>query len=152
MSREIHDSYGLARLSRLPLRPSRQGRLFGSKIATHSHIFELTIHSASVREEDIITDEKPIVRVLLTPAQLASLITLTQKPGGTPCTIVSKEGRRVDLPKRHKDTTTAIEEAAAEIAEQSEDCKPALNKLKEKCIQLLEETIEELEPSTSCRR
>jgi hypothetical protein len=81
-----HESYGLARFSRVQGSP---GRLFGSAI-DHHHFIELTISRGARRRDfqrDWYSPKDEIVSVIMSPTQFAELLTNLNVGEGVPCTI-----------------------------------------------------------------
>lgn len=82
---ETHPSYGCISISQV----SGRGVLFGSEV-THQHFISLTISEAQrVVDEplEFVTAKRELVRVEMTQAQFAEMITSPNRGSGVPCTI-----------------------------------------------------------------
>ena len=82
---ETHPSYGCIGISHV----SGRGTLFGSEIV-HQHFLSLTISEAArVVDEprEFVTSRRELVRVSMTQAQFAEMITSPNRGSGVPCTI-----------------------------------------------------------------
>ncbi len=82
---ETHPSYGTISISQI----SGRGVLFGSEVS-HNHFISLTISEARrVVDEprEFVMSNRELVRVDMTHAQFAEMITSPNRGGGTPCTI-----------------------------------------------------------------
>ena len=82
---ETHPSYGCISISQV----SGKGVLFGSEVS-HQHFLSLTISEARrVVDEprEFVMSNRELVRVSMTQAQFAEMITSPNRGGGTPCTI-----------------------------------------------------------------
>lgn len=94
--KEHHESYGMVSVSRFQ---SNHSRFFGSSVV-HSGGMSLEIHSASkVRNlnADHYYHEKALIRIRLSPAQFADLIT-SPNTSGVPCTIEWVDGKSMGEP------------------------------------------------------
>lgn len=82
---ETHPSYGCIGISHV----SGRGVLFGSEV-THQHFLSLTISEAErVVDEprEFVSSRRELVRVEMTQAQFAEMITSPNRGSGVPCTI-----------------------------------------------------------------
>ena len=82
---ETHPSYGCISISQVQGR----GVLFGSEV-THQHFISLTISEARrVVDEprEFVMADRELVRIAMTQAQFAEMITSPNRGSGTPCTI-----------------------------------------------------------------
>ena len=82
---ETHPSYGCISISPV----SGKGVLFGSEV-THQHFISITISEARrVVDEphEFVMSDREIVRIAMTQAQFAEMITSPNRGSGTPCTI-----------------------------------------------------------------
>jgi hypothetical protein len=82
---ETHPSYGIIGISRV----SGRGVLFGSEVQ-HMHFITLTISEASRHVDtprEFLTDERQLIRIAMTDAQFAQMITSPNQGSGVACTI-----------------------------------------------------------------
>ena len=82
---ETHPSYGCISISQVYGR----GMLFGSEVA-HQHFLSLTISEARRvvdTPREFVMEERELIRIAMTQAQFAEMITSPNRGSGTPCTI-----------------------------------------------------------------
>ena len=87
---ESHPSYGCIGISHV----SGRGVLFGSEV-THQHFLSLTISEAErVVDEprEFVSERRELIRVDMTQAQFAEMITSPNRGSGVPCTITRFTG------------------------------------------------------------
>jgi len=82
---ETHPSYGCIGISQV----SGKGVLFGSEVS-HQHFISITISEARrVVDEprEFVMSDRELVRIAMTQAQFAEMITSPNRGSGVPCTI-----------------------------------------------------------------
>jgi hypothetical protein len=95
---KTHPSYGMIRVSRIY---GGHNRLFGSPITTHPGYIQLAIASGEHRHEhgqDWFYAKQDIIRVRMSYAQFAELITTMNSASGVPCTIERLQGEMIENP------------------------------------------------------
>lgn len=99
--KESHESFGLLSLTRRSVGPHGTN-LFGSSIR-HNHVFVVSIHEAEKRRnhsEDRFFQDRELIEVEVSPAQLTEFITSPGVHPGVPCTIRRFNGEsRNDCPE-----------------------------------------------------
>ena len=107
---ESHESFGLISISRV----RGKARLFGSAISSHDTFFELAIRQSVVRHSlgrDWFQSAGPeIVRVNLSAAQFAELITTLNVGSGVPCTLDLVMGKKVESPPERYTEADKVEQ------------------------------------------
>lgn len=110
-----HESYGMVSLSRLHRGGSGRSTLFGSDIAFHPVTIELQVTPAEWVTGDgdghAFGHGAPLIVIEMSATQFAQLITTVDTPG-TPCTIKSAGGKRMEEPP---DYGTEMERAEEEF-------------------------------------
>lgn len=100
-SKHTHPSYGIVSFSRIS--SSGKKRLFGSTLDMHYHSIVLELSEAELCIDHELLNErvcagKSIVRVEMSAAQFAELLTTMNIGEGVPCTIERRDGKGVDEP------------------------------------------------------
>ena len=114
VSPEHHESYGLARFSRIG---GKSGKLFGSSIE-HHHFIELTISRASRSRQfqhDQYMPDQELISVFMSPAQFAELLTSLNVGTGVPVTIKHINQQAVEECPEHSFMEQAHADMAAEF-------------------------------------
>lgn len=113
---ESHESFGLISISRV----RGKARLFGSAISSHDTFFELAVRQSVVRHSlgrDRYQSAGPeIVRVKLSAAQFAELITTLNVGSGVPCTLDLVMGEKVESPPEQYTEVEKVEQEFASRA------------------------------------
>lgn len=160
-----HESYGIVGFHR---QTGGKQRLFGSALASHtSQICLRVFHAERVHKVgtgyDRIRAEaghRPIIELVLSPAQFAELLTTMNVGDGVPCTLERIDGRPLSDPPAEE--TTGVEESRAnfqiamrqklaEVREQREQLSAILEKKtlsaddKKKIAWILDRTVMEFE-------
>jgi len=110
---DTHPSFGVVRINRI----HGNARLFNSAV-THQHFISIQIaHATRDRDlhEDWIHGGRKIVEVYLSEAQFAHAITSIGMGDGSPCTISSVDGQRVDEPPTEAMRDTFDREIVVEL-------------------------------------
>lgn len=98
---EHHPSYGMISVSRIS--GGNQDTLFGSSLDSHYTSFRIRIRGGYINNNmghmRYAADQKdPVVEIALSAAQFSELITNMSSFDGVPCTILSREGCRIERP------------------------------------------------------
>lgn len=136
-NKQSHPAYALVQFNRVT---SSHGEvLFGSSIKPHSYI-ELVIREAEVTHElakDWYFGTKEVVKIKLSPAQFAELLTTMNVGSGVPCTIDHINGERpprlteIDVNKETNKIIDTIEKQAQEVVKPMHDFSNRINELRE---------------------
>lgn len=124
----IHESYGIVSFSRCE---GLNDKLFGSNIKDHRTYVSLRImhgkktHSYS-QDWYSVNGRTPIIRVDMSAAQFAELITTMNIGEGVPCTIRSMDGKKMENPP--EDDDSEIEKIRSGFKDQTDNL---ANKLEE---------------------
>lgn len=97
---ETHPSFGMIQITRIS---GGKRRLFGSSIQEHAHAIRLKIYVDAERRHSLGEDSywpgrRPYIEVEMSAAQYAEAITTMNVMNGVPCTVLYKDGKRVDQP------------------------------------------------------
>lgn len=99
--KQEHPSYALVSISRVS---GGSGTFFGSALPDHRTHFEISVTRASLEHDEHHFDRydpgPELLRIRMTAAQFAEMITTMNVYGGTPCTLTRFQGQLVDSPPR----------------------------------------------------
>jgi hypothetical protein len=132
---ETHESFGMIGVSRYTCTPAQT--FFGSSIKHHAGI-AIEIHEAEKIRSlsgDHFHEARPLIRVSMTPAQFADMITSANIGGGVPCTLERVMGKaRPDCPETNERATIVSEfkEAMEDLAQRLDELVAKAEALKAK--------------------
>ena len=93
---KTHPSYGTVQFSRVTCGGNTKMHLFGSPITNHFNVIDLIINRAEIKHDlhqDTIFGHDELIRVRLSAAQFAELLTTMNVGSGVPCTILRIKGQ-----------------------------------------------------------
>jgi hypothetical protein len=155
---QTHPSFGQIQISRV--QGGNHG-LYGSSIK-HNNFIELRIcnsrHIIDGEHEWYFDDHNPIIEVRLSQTQFAEMITTLNVGNGVPCTIIKKEGSRIEIPnfgskkeihsknfsRRMNGFASRIHNLRKKASEILNGDKPALKKEKEELLKELDFALTEI--------
>ncbi len=121
--KQEHPSFGLITISKTSAGPPGQ-KLFDSPFR-HHHYVSIEISRASKRRtdlhDDFISEEESLIKIALSEAQFATMITTPNMAVGTPCTIGRFGGKIVEDPPADATRRTFAKEANEEFEDLAKD-------------------------------
>lgn len=126
--RERHPAYGLIRFSRVTV--SGDCKLFGSQVRPHT-VVDLVVAEAEIGH-DLSQDHyyagKDIIRLRLSPAQFAELLTTMNVGNGVPCTLErTRTGPLVDVADIPEKTKNEVDKIHAGFEQKTKEVGDRLN-------------------------